>query len=63
MWVQDLQSTLKEAGNWFINWMQTWEEKEQLTMEKYTQTHTLNTHPHELGPENTQGMQWDRWDL
>lgn len=34
-----------------------------VTTEKYTQTHTLNTHPHELGPENTQGMQWDRWDL
>lgn len=31
-----------------------------VTTEKYTQTHTLNTLPHELGPEKTQGMQWDR---
>jgi len=28
--------------------------------EKYTQTHTLNTHAYKLCPENTQGMQSDR---
>lgn len=43
MWVQDLQSTLKEAGNWFMNWMQT-REKEQYDRKKHTDTHT-DIHP------------------
>lgn len=49
MWVQNLQSTLKEAGNWFINECK-FGRRNSNDRKIHTDTHIEHTHP--------QAMSW-----